>query len=119
MQYPDIARPKGDLIERIVPLATSMLANALDDIGLHDNVISEIKGVASGFRFVGPAVTVKESAGRYGTFSSDDFKVGEIIGAAKPGESELTEAYFCTGQITHWHGCTETNGFLCPSDGGR
>ena len=92
MQYPDIARPKGNLIERIVPLATSTLANALDDIGLHDNVISGIKRVAPGFRFVGPAVTVKESAGRYGTFSSDDFKVGEMIGATKPGDVIVVDA---------------------------
>lgn len=92
MDHPDIARPSGDLIERIASLATSTLANALDDVGLHDKVIAGIKGVAPGFRFVGPAVTVKEQSGDHGTFPSDDFKVGEIIAAAGPGDVIVVDA---------------------------
>ena len=92
MRYPDIARPKGALIERIAPLTTSTLANALDDVGLHGNVIVNIKAVAPGFRFVGPAVTVKERSGKYGSFTSADFKVGEMIDAAKTGDVIVVDA---------------------------
>ena len=86
MQHADIERPSPDLIRRARPLATSTLANALDDLGLHDRVIAGIKGVASGFRFAGPAVTVKEITGDYGAFASADFKVGQIIDAAADGD---------------------------------
>jgi regulator of RNase E activity RraA len=45
-----------------------------------------IKGIAPGFRFAGPAVTVSEEAGDYGSFGSDDFKVGAMIDAAQAGD---------------------------------
>jgi len=78
--------PSADpLAARAARLATSTLANALDDAGLHHNVIATIKAVAPGMRFAGPAVTVLEVAGDYGAFTSDDFKVGAILDAAGPG----------------------------------
>jgi regulator of RNase E activity RraA len=77
---------------RAAGLATSTLANALDDSGLHDNVMPSIKAVASGFRFAGPALTVKERSGEYGTFTSDDFRVGAIIDAAAAGDVVVVEA---------------------------
>jgi regulator of RNase E activity RraA len=92
MPYSDIARPKGALIERIAQLATSTLANALDDVGLHDNVVVGLKAVVPGIRFVGPAVTVKERSGKYGSFTSADFKVGEMIDAAKAGDVIVVDA---------------------------
>ena len=92
MRYPDIARPARALIARIAPLATSTLANALDDVGLHGNVIAGIKAVAPGFRFVGPAVTVKERSGQFGSFTSADFKVGEMIDAAHAGDVIIVDA---------------------------
>ena len=92
MNTPNIVRPDGDLIRRIVPIATSTLANALDDVGLHDNVMPSIKAVATGFSFVGPAVTVKEATGPYGTFTSADFKVGAMIDAAGPGDVIVVDA---------------------------
>lgn len=92
MPYPDIARPEAVLIDRIRRLATSTLANALDDVGLHANVIVNIKAVAPGFRFVGPAVTVKETSGPYGSFPSDDFKVGQMIDAAEAGDVIVVDA---------------------------
>ncbi len=82
----DIIRPAADLIRRISPLATSTLANALDAAGLHNNVISHIKARAPGFRFTGPAITVKESAGAHGDYTSDDFAVGAMIDAAHAGD---------------------------------
>ena len=75
-----------ELTARVAALATSTLANALDEVGLHANVMPSIKGVAPGLRFAGPAVTVREEAGDYGSFGSDDFKVGAMIDAAEPGD---------------------------------
>ena len=56
------------MIDRIASLATSTLANALDDTGYHDKMMPGIKTVAAGFRFAGPAVTVKETSGEFGSF---------------------------------------------------
>lgn len=92
MSQPEIARRGRALIKRVAPLATSTLANALDEIGLHDNVIINIRPVAPGFRFAGSAVTVKESSGAYGTFTSDDFKVGQMIDAAHAGDVIVVDA---------------------------
>jgi len=92
MQHAHTGRPSPDLIRRAAPLATSTLANALDDLGLHEQVIAGIKRIAPGFRFAGPAVTVKEITGDYGTFASADFKVGEIIEAAGPGDVLVIDA---------------------------
>ena len=74
------------LAARVAGLATSTLANALDEVGLHANVMPTIKGVAPGFRFAGPAVTVSEEVGDYGSFGSDDFRVGAMIDAAQAGD---------------------------------
>lgn len=74
------------LAARAAKLATSTLANALDDAGLHHNVIATIKAVAPGMRFAGPALTVREVAGDYGAYGSADFKVGAILEAAGPGD---------------------------------
>jgi regulator of RNase E activity RraA len=81
-----------DLAGRAARLATSTLANALDDLGFHNNVMVSIKAVAPGFRFAGPAVTVKETVGDYGTFTSADFRVGAMIDAAGAGEVIVVEA---------------------------
>jgi len=75
-----------DVIDRIAALATSTLANALDDTGYHDKMMPGIKTVAAGFRFAGPAVTVKETSGEFGSFSSEDFRVGAMIDAATAGD---------------------------------
>ena len=81
-----LERPPGDAVARAARLATSTLANALDDAGLHHNVMATIKAVAPGMRFAGPAVTVREVTGDYGSFTSADFRVGAMIDAAAPGD---------------------------------
>ena len=81
-----IERLPGELVTRAARLATSTLANALDDAGLHHNVMATIKAVAPGMRFAGPAVTVREVTGDYGSFTSADFRVGAMIDAAAPGD---------------------------------
>jgi regulator of RNase E activity RraA len=78
--------PAAALAARAAKLATSTLANALDDAGLHHNVIAAIKAVSPGMRFAGPAVTVREVAGDYGAYGSADFKVGAILDAAGSGD---------------------------------
>lgn len=92
MTSPDIARPSRELIVRLEKLATSTLANALDRVGLNDNVVTHIKAVAPGFRFAGPAVTVKQSAGPFGTYDSQDFRVGAMIDAAREGDIIVVDA---------------------------
>ncbi len=79
------ADPVDPLAARAARLATSTLANALDDAGLHHNVIAAIKAVSPGMRFAGPAVTVLEVAGDYGDYTSNDFKIGTILDAAGAG----------------------------------
>ena len=81
-----LERPPGDAVARAARLATSTLANALDDAGLHHNVMATIKAVAPGMGFAGPAVTVHEVTGDYGSFTSADFRVGAMIDAAAPGD---------------------------------
>ena len=67
-------------------LATSTLANALDRVGCMGCTMVNLKPVAPGMRFAGPAVTVREESGPFGTFESEDFKVGAMIDAAEAGE---------------------------------
>ncbi len=102
MTVSDIIRPPSSLVDRSSKLATSTLANALDAAGLHDNVIAHIKAVAPGFRFAGPAVTVKEIAGAHGDFTSDDFRVGAMIDAASSGDIIAVD---CAGaEASTWGG---------------
>ncbi len=86
MTMEKIGRPPLELIRRAAQLATSTLANALDDTGFHNQVLCTIKGVSSGMRFAGPAMTVREVTDDYGTFTSADFRVGAIIDAAQAGD---------------------------------
>lgn len=74
------------LAQRLGKLATSTIANALDEVGLTESVMPSIKAVAPGMRFAGPALTVRESVGAHGTYPSKDFAVGTIIDAAVAGD---------------------------------
>lgn len=82
----EIKRPSTEIIGRARRLATSTLANALDDSGIHDHVLGTIKAVSPGMTFAGPAMTVQEITADHGTFSSADFRVGAIIDAAQAGD---------------------------------
>ncbi len=85
MEFGDIARPPGELVDGFGKLATSTIANALDDVGIA-GVMPFIKSVAPGARCVGPAVTVRQITGAYGTFPPEDFRVGHMIDAAGEGD---------------------------------
>jgi regulator of RNase E activity RraA len=75
-----------DLAARAAKIATSTFANALDDFGLADRILPTIKAVAPGMRYSGPAVTVRQSVGEAGAYTSADFRVGAMIDAAGPGD---------------------------------
>jgi regulator of RNase E activity RraA len=85
MEFGDIRRPPVDLVDGFKDLATSTIANALDDLGI-DGVLPEIKCVAPGLRCVGPAVTVRETTGAKGTYPPEDFRIGHMIEAAAAGD---------------------------------
>jgi regulator of RNase E activity RraA len=72
-------------VRRLGALATPTIANALDDAAF-EGVLAGLTQVVPGTRCAGRAVTVREITGRRGDFTSDDFKVGQIIDAAGPGD---------------------------------
>ncbi len=74
-----------DTIEALRKLNTPTLANALEDFGL-EAVITGLAPAGTGMRCVGRAVTVLEMTGPKGAFPASDFKVGEMIDAAGPGD---------------------------------
>jgi regulator of RNase E activity RraA len=90
------------LARRAENLATSTLANALDDFGLADMILPTIKAVAPGHRCAGPAITVRQSVGEVGAFASEDFRVGAMIDAAGPGDVIMIEA--SGANISTWGG---------------
>ncbi|HWB44943.1 MAG TPA: hypothetical protein VG900_05820 [Hyphomicrobiaceae bacterium] len=74
-----------DVIRAAATLNTPTIANALDDI-CFEGVLRGLNQVVPDTRCVGRAVTVREITGSRGDFTSEDFKVGLMIDAAKPGE---------------------------------
>jgi regulator of RNase E activity RraA len=74
-----------DVLRAFEALNTPTIANALDDVGF-EGVMGGLAQMVPGARCVGRAVTVREITGRRGDFASEDFKVGDIIEAAGPGD---------------------------------
>jgi 3-hexulose-6-phosphate synthase / 6-phospho-3-hexuloisomerase len=72
-------------LEMFAALATPTIANALDDVAF-EGVLEGLAQMVPGTRCAGRAVTVREVTGQRGDFASDDFKVGQIIEAAGPGD---------------------------------
>ena len=85
-------RPERALIDRMAQLPTATIANALDDVGKLVNCPVELRPVAPGMRFAGPAVTVEVIAGQPGQFTSADFRVGAMIDAAVAGDVIVVSA---------------------------
>jgi regulator of RNase E activity RraA len=85
METGKIIRPPKKLIEGFLNLATSTIGNVLDDMNIQ-GIIPNIKPVAPGFKFVGGAFTVKETTGAFGTYTNEDFKLGQVIDAAQEGD---------------------------------
>lgn len=74
-----------DVLAKLAALATPTLANALDDVEF-EGVMQGLVQMVPGTRCVGRAVTVRQITGKRGDFTSDDFKVGQIIDAAGAGD---------------------------------
>jgi regulator of RNase E activity RraA len=74
-----------DILKKLGGLATPTIANALDDVAF-EGVMAGLMQVVPGTRCAGRAVTVRQITGRRGDFTSADFKVGQIIDAAGPGD---------------------------------
>ena len=74
-----------ETIKALQELNTPTLANALEDLGL-ETVITGLAPAGTGMRCVGRAVTVLEMTGPKGAFPASDFKVGQMIDAAGPGD---------------------------------
>ena len=74
-----------NILQRLRNIATPTLANALDDIGFN-GVMNNLHPADLSMKIVGRAVTVQEVTGPYGSFSTEEFKVGHMIDAANPGD---------------------------------
>jgi regulator of RNase E activity RraA len=85
MEIGKITRPAKTLIEGFRQLATSTIGNVLDDLNI-SGAIQNIKPISPGFRFVGGALTVKEVTGVLGTYTNEDFKLGQVIDSAQEGD---------------------------------
>ena len=77
-----------DVVAKFTQLATPTIANALDDVGF-EGVLAGLAQMVPGTRCIGRAVTVREITGRRGDFTSEDFKVGQMIDAAT--DSRISE----------------------------
>jgi regulator of RNase E activity RraA len=74
-----------ETIAKLAKLNTPTLANALEECGV-ESVITGLSAAGTGLRCVGRAVTVLEMTGPRGAFPAADFKVGEMIDSAGPGD---------------------------------
>ena len=90
-----------DVLERLRIIATPTLANALNDIGFN-GIMNDLHPAGVGMRVVGRAVTVEEITGPFGSFSSNDFKVGHMIDAANP--SDVIVVANNGAQVSTWGG---------------
>jgi regulator of RNase E activity RraA len=80
-----VQRAPREILEGFRGLATSTIANVLDDLGV-DGIITGCRPLGPGFRFVGSAYTVQEVTGARGTYTSEDFRLGAVIDGAQSGD---------------------------------
>src|SRR3546814_20500044 len=73
--FAPIPRPAKDLIDGFRALGTSTVGNVLDDLGI-GGIMLNIKPLIPGMKFVGPAFTVKEVTGAFGSYSAAEFGLG-------------------------------------------
>ena len=90
-----------NILQRLRNIATPTLANALDDIGFN-GVMNNLHPAGLGMKIVGRAVTVQEVTGPYGSFSTEEFKVGHMIDAASPGDVIVVAN--AGAQVSTWGG---------------
>lgn len=75
-----------DVLTALKALATPTLANAIDVVGSGGVMAPGIQAVGPGLRCVGRALTVRETTGPFGSFPEADFRVGQFLDRAGPGE---------------------------------
>lgn len=80
-----MARVSDTELSVYAELATPTLANALDDVAF-EGVLRGLNQIVPGARCAGRAVTISQVSAERGSFSSDDFKVGDMLDAAAPGD---------------------------------
>lgn len=85
MDIKPLNRPPKELVEGFRSIATSTLSDILDRIGFQ-GVISVLKSVKEGTGLARPAITIKEVSGVLGTYTVEDFAIGQVIDFAKPGD---------------------------------
>ncbi len=101
MESGEMVRPPKKLIEGFRELATSTIGNVLDDMKI-SGVIQNIKPISPGFRFAGGALTVKEVTGVLGTYTNEDFKLGQVIDSAQEGHVIMIDNG--AQQVSTWGG---------------
>ncbi len=75
-----------DVLAALRAIATPTLANAIDVVGAGGVMAPPIQGVGPGLKCVGRAITVAETTGPYGSFPVEDFRVGDFLDIAGPGD---------------------------------
>jgi regulator of RNase E activity RraA len=76
---------QADILARCRAIATNTWSDALDQIGLR-GVLQGLALASGKGRISGPAITVKETVGPFGTYQIEDFAVGKFLDAVEPGE---------------------------------
>jgi regulator of RNase E activity RraA len=74
-----------DIVQKLAALATPTLANALDDVAF-EGIMTGLTQMVPGTRCAGRVVTVREIVGRRGDYTSGDFRMGQVLDAAGPGD---------------------------------
>jgi len=80
-----------DLVKKLQKVPTATVSDALDRLGLQ-GVMEGISPLSEGTTLCGPAVTVKEEVGEMGTYTLDEFRVGEVINVAKRNDVIVFDA---------------------------
>jgi regulator of RNase E activity RraA len=105
MKIHALNRPDQSMVGQFQKIETSTLADILDRLQLQ-GIMYGLRPIADQRRIVGPAVTVKEIACSVGTYSADDFPIGDVIDFAQPYDVLV----FDNGgrEISTWGGLAST-----------
>ena len=101
MEIKQLNRPPKDLVKTFRSVTTCTISDILDRMGFQ-GVIFGLRPVKGGTVLVGPAVTVKQVSGSFGTYSMEDYPISQVIDYAEPGDVLV----FDNGgmQISSWGG---------------
>lgn len=78
-------RPDPSLVERCRAIATATWSDALDVLRI-DGVMQGLPMRSGNGRIAGPAVTVEQQVGSFGSYQLQDFDVGEVMRSIGPGD---------------------------------